>query len=116
MAEEQVKVWKVFSAARYIDGKCQESIEMSHMSGGQPNMVSVNDYIAMRERAEDAEARLAALYQVIGALAGYAGVFETDDVENALDVASGQGDVDKLQSWPKDVERFVELEKKVSDV
>lgn len=47
--------------------------------------------------------RCATLYQVIGLLADYAGVFETsDDVMAALDVASGRGDVEGLLPWPKD--------------
>ncbi len=49
------------------------------------------------------EERCAALYQVIGSLADFAGVFETsDDVASALDVACGRGDVENLLPWPKD--------------
>lgn len=57
------------------------------------------------------EGRCAALYQVIGALAHYAGIFEvSDDVADALDVAAGRGDVEKLLPWPKDMELFALLE------
>ena len=58
------------------------------------------------------EERCAALYQVIGALAAYTGVFETKDIEDALDVAAGRGDLESLLPWPKDLERFNELGKK----
>ena len=54
------------------------------------------------ETAGSWEERCAALYQVIGALANAAGVFETSDsVNDALDVACGRGDVENLLPWPK---------------
>ena len=57
------------------------------------------------------EERCAALYQVIGALSSYAGIFSvSDDVAAALDVAAGDGDVEKLLPWPKDMKLFTALE------
>ena len=57
------------------------------------------------------EERCAALYQVIGALASYSGIFSvSDDVADALDVAAGDGDVEKLLPWPKDMKLFTALE------
>ncbi len=42
------------------------------------------------------------LYQVIGSLAFWAGIFGTSqDVSDALDVAAGRGDMEKLLPWPK---------------
>lgn len=56
------------------------------------------------------EQRCAALYQVIGALSHLTGVFEhSDDVADALDVAAGRGDVEKLLPWPKDAKLGVPL-------
>lgn len=46
--------------------------------------------------------RCSVLYQVIGCMAYMFGIFETsDDISNALDVAAGRGDVEKLLPWPK---------------
>ena len=57
------------------------------------------------------EKRCAALYQVIGALASYSGIFSvSDDVADALDVAAGDGDVEKLLPWPKEMKLFTALE------
>ena len=57
------------------------------------------------------EQRCAVLYQVIGALASACGIFETsNDVADALDVACGRGDVDRLLPWPKDVAMYRALE------
>ena len=68
------------------------------------------------ETAGSWEERCAALYQVIGALSSYAGVFVTEDIEAALDVAAGRGDVEKLLPWPKDNAPFMQLEKLVGDM
>src|SRR3990167_8765940 len=46
------------------------------------------------------EQRCAALYQVIGYMAYEFGVFDSDDVTRALDVAAGRGDLEKLLPWP----------------
>lgn len=63
------------------------------------------------------EQRCAALYQVIGCLASAAGIFETsDDVADALDVACGRGDVEKLLPWPKDAEMYRKLEEHCKDL
>ena len=57
------------------------------------------------------EQRCAVLYQVLGALASGAGIFETsNDVSDALDVASGRGDVEGLLPWPKDIAMYRALE------
>lgn len=42
-----LKVWKVFSAGRYVEGVLQESIDQRHMSQGQPMMVALEDYAAL---------------------------------------------------------------------
>ena len=62
-------------------------------------------------RKNDWEKRCAVLYQVIGALSGYSGTFGEKDIDDALDVACGEGDPDALLPWPKNLERFNELEK-----
>lgn len=59
----------------------------------------------------DWERRCYALYQVIGSLAWYTGVFEHKDVNDALDVAIGNGDLENLLPWPKDAEYFTALDK-----
>lgn len=67
------------------------------------------------ETAGTWEERCAALYQVIGALSSYAGIFSvSDDVAEALDVACGQGDVEKLLPWPKNAELFRDLEQRTA--
>ena len=40
----EIKIWKVFQAARYIEGVLQEEFDMRYMSQGQPDMVSLGDY------------------------------------------------------------------------
>src|SRR5689334_6928172 len=60
------------------------------------------------------EQRCSVLYQVIGCLADTAGLFETsDDVADALDVAAGRGDVEKLLPWPKDYRLFQSVTNKL---
>lgn len=66
--------------------------------------------------AVDWESRCAALYQVIGALASYCGAFGTQDIEDALDVASGDGDLEALLPWPKDAAYFESMEKRMEDL
>lgn len=52
------------------------------------------------------EKRCAALYQVIGCLAHCTDLFDSVDVQRALDVACGRGDVDSLLPWPRDPQLF----------
>ena len=92
---------KVFRAVEYAlkDSGLLATVQTSEIEPTNP------------DTAGSWEARCAALYQVIGALSSMAGIFTiSDDVGDALDVAAGRGDVEKLLPWPKDVALFRRVE------
>ncbi len=47
--EGAIKVWSVTAAARRIDGKLQESLDVGHMSHGHPLMIEYADYHRLKD-------------------------------------------------------------------
>jgi len=74
-----------------------------HAEAGQPVKADAAEFEhTAPETIGTWQERCAALYLVIGCMADMFGIFETsDDVSDALDVAAGRGDVEKLLPWPK---------------
>src|SRR5690606_29550409 len=69
---------------------------------------------SLRARVEELEIVCAEAYQVVGALASYAGVFCTDDVGRALDnLAQHKRVHSDLLPWPKNAAPFLALENTV---
>lgn len=111
---------KVYAAAvdfaRQLERELAEAeAELERRQAKIMRLTSPSSSIEAPETPGTWEQRCSALYQVIGCIAHAAGLFDTQDACDALDVAAGRGDVEGLLPWPKDAKLLHDLEAKLAN-